>query len=101
MSISNAATRPPPIMGTEPLRDDRLERAGELHPDLRLLLGGEHVDDAVDRLRGVVGVQRGEDEVAGLGDGERGRDGLDVAHLADEDDVGVLAEDRPQRRGRS
>ena len=39
-----------------------------------------------------LGVQRGEDEVAGLGRGQRGRDRLEVAHLADEDDVGVLAE---------
>jgi hypothetical protein len=36
-------------------------------------------------------VQRPEDEVAGLGRGERGADRLEVAHLADEDHVGVLA----------
>jgi ADP-dependent phosphofructokinase/glucokinase len=37
-------------------------------------------------------VQRGEHEVARLGDGERGLDGLEVAHLAHEHDVRVLAQ---------
>ena len=54
--------------------------------------GGEDVDDPVDRLGGRLGVQRGEDEVAGLSGGQRGRDRLEVAHLADEDHVGVLAQ---------
>ena len=36
-------------------------------------------------------------EVAGLGRGERGLDRLEVAHLADEDDVGVLAQRGAQR----
>ena len=37
-------------------------------------------------------MQRAEHEVAGLGRGQCGRDRLEVAHLADEDHVGVLAE---------
>ena len=46
-----------------------------------------------DRVRGV---QRREDEVSGQRrlDGDAG--GLDVSDLADEDDIGVLAQDRPQ-----
>ena len=55
-------------------------------------VGGKDVDDAVDRLGRALGVQRREDEVARLGRGERGRDRLEVAHLADEDHVGVLAQ---------
>jgi hypothetical protein len=47
----------------------------------------------------VVGVERREHQVAG----ERGLDadlgGLEVADLADHDDVGVLAQERAQRRG--
>jgi hypothetical protein len=39
----------------------------------------------------------GERQVAGLGDPECGFDGLQVAHLADEDDVGVLAQGGAQR----
>ena len=83
----------------ERLGDDALERAGELDADLVLLLGREDVDDAVDRLRRALGVQRREDEVAGLGRRERGRDRLEVAHLADEDHVGVLAQRGPERLG--
>jgi hypothetical protein len=37
-------------------------------------------------------VERREYEVAGLGRGERGRNRLEVSHLADEDHVGVLAQ---------
>ena len=72
--------------------------AGELDAHLVLLLGREDVDDAVDRLRRALGVQRREDEVAGLGRGQRGRDRLEVAHLADEDHVGVLAQRGAERR---
>ena len=38
-------------------------------------------------------------EVAGLGGVQRGLDGLLVAHFADEDDVGILAQRRAQRLG--
>ena len=74
------------------LGDDALEADRELHADLALLGGREDVDDAVDRLRRVLGVQRGEHEVAGFGRGQRGADRLHVAHLADEDHVRVLAQ---------
>ena len=77
---------------TTPCRVD-----GELHAHLVLLLGGEHVDYTVDRLRRALGVQRREDKVAGLGRGQRGGDGLEVSHLADQDDVGVLAKSRTER----
>ena len=87
--------------GQQLLRDDALQGDRELHPDLGLLLGGEDVDDPVDRLRGRLGVKGGEDQVAGLGRGQRGGHRLQVAHLADEDHVGVLAERRLQRAARS
>ena len=74
----------------ELLRHHALQGGGELHAHLLLLVGREHVDDAVDRLRRVLRVQRREDQVTGLGRGDRGGDGLQVAHLADQDDVGVL-----------
>ncbi len=63
-----------------------------MRPDLILLGGREDVDDAGDRAGRALRVQRAEDEVAGLGSGQRGRDRLEVAHLAEEDHVGVLAE---------
>ena len=90
--ISKAAIMPPSDAGHEALGHHAGERRGQLDPDLGLPLGREHVDDAVERRRRVVGVQRGEHEVTGLGDGQRGGDALGVAHLAHEHDVGVLAE---------
>ncbi len=47
----------------------------------------------------LAGVQRREHQVAGLGGGERERDGLEVAQLADGDDVGVLAQRGAQGAG--
>ena len=82
------------LLGDDPLQGDR-----ELGPHLPLLLGREDVDDPVDRLRGRLGVQGGEDEVAGLSRGQGGGDRLQVAHLADQDHVGVLAQGGPQGEG--
>ena len=81
------------------LGHDGLQGAGELDPDLVLLTAREHVDDAVDRLGGVLGVQGREHEVTGLGGGERRGDGLGVAHLTDEDNVRVLAQHVAERLG--
>ncbi|HLZ36234.1 MAG TPA: hypothetical protein VKP64_00420, partial [Mycobacteriales bacterium] len=63
-------------------------------PHLLLLVRGEEVDDAVDGLLRVGRVQRRQHEVTRLRGGERGLHGLRVAHLPDEDDVGVLAHRR-------
>ena len=73
------------------------QRARELLADLALAIGREHVDDAVEGLRRVVGVQRREHEVTGLGERQRDRDALGVAHLAHEHDVGVFTQRRAQR----
>jgi hypothetical protein len=81
------------------LGDDALERGCDLDAHLLLLRAGEDVDQTVDSRRRILRVKRGEDEVAGLGRGERGRDRLEVAHLAEEDHVGVLAERAPERLG--
>ena len=78
----------------EPLGQHALEHRGD-----QVVLHA-HVEQARDGARGVVGVQRGEDQVAG----ERGLDGdlgrLEVADLADHDDVGILADDVAQARWR-
>ena len=58
-----------------------------------MLLGRrERVHDPVHGLGRVLGVKRREDEVAGLGGGQGRRHRLEVAHLAYEDHVRVLAE---------
>ena len=78
--------------GDQLLGDHALQRGRQLHAHLLLLVRREHVDDAVDRLGRVLRVQGREHEVAGLGRGDRGRDRLEVTHLADQDHVGVLAQ---------
>ena len=92
---------PPQAVGgrEEGLGHDALERVRELHAYLLLLRGREDVDDAVDRARRTLRMQRRKDEVTGLGGGERGRDRLEVTHLAEEDHVRVLPQRRAQRLG--
>ena len=48
-------------------------------------------------LGGIVGVQGRENQVAGLGQGQRELNGLEVAHLTDQQDVGVFAQGGAQR----
>ena len=59
-------------------------------PDLRV--NGADVDNAVDRLRSGGGVQRAEYKVSRFGCHHCKGDGFVVAHLADEDNVGVIAQ---------
>ncbi len=76
-----------------------LQRRRHHETDLLVLVGREEVDDAVDGLGGVDGVERREDQVTYLGGGERRGDRLVVTHLADQDHVGVLAHDVAERIG--
>ncbi len=77
--------------GEKALADDALERHAHFHADLRVEVGGEVVDDALDGLNGVDGVEGTENQVAGFCGGDGGGDGFQVAHFADEYDVGALA----------
>ena len=61
--------------------------------------GHAHLDEAVDGCRGVVGVQGAEDLMAGDGGVGGHLGGLEIADLADHDDVGVGAHQRAQRLG--
>ena len=98
--ISSAATRPllsafcSSCCETTPRSDGRQHRA-----HVRLLVGREHVDHAVDGLRRAVGVQRAHHQDAHLGRGHRDAHRLVVAQLADQDDVRILAQSRVQRGG--
>ena len=78
----------------QPLAERALQRSGQTEARLALLSRREEVDDPVDRLHTVNRVQRGEDQVAGLGCAQGGLDGLDVAHLADKNHVRVLSQGR-------
>ena len=89
----------PAVAGTdEALTDDPLERPGQREPDLSLLLGWEEVHHAVHGLGRVHGVERRQDQVAGLGRLHRRPHGLGVPHLADQDHVGVLPQGGSERR---
>ena len=65
-----ASTRPWLLgLGQQGLAEDPLQYQGELGPHLRLLVGREDVDDAVDGLDAEF-VQGGEGEVSRLGDAQ-------------------------------
>ena len=101
LTMISMATQRPCVIGPrdQPLADHAAQRTGEREPDLLLLVRREEVDDAVDRLLRVRGVQRRHDEVTGFGGSQGGLHRLGVTHLADEDDVGVLAHGGAQRGG--
>ena len=75
------------------LREDAVDGRGE-----QVILDA-HVEQAGDAAGGVVGVQRREHQVAGERRLHGDARGLEVADLADHDDVRVLAHDRAQRVG--
>ena len=73
------------------LRDDRLQRGGQVGKQHPAVLGRVEADDAVERVVGVVRVQRRQHQVARLSVGDRVGHGRGVADLADQDAVGRLA----------
>ena len=85
-------------LAAQVLRDHALQRLRQHDADLRLLLGRELIDHAIDGRRRGGRVQRAEHQVAGLRGLDRDRDGLEIAQLADQHDVGILAHRRAQRR---
>src|SRR5437667_2353796 len=91
---------PSPVLGlAQRLGDDRANRLGD-HRANHLLLGRrKHVHDAVDGLRRGARMQGAEHEVSGLGAGQRQADRLEIAHLADQDDVRILAQRAAQSVG--
>ncbi len=76
----------------EPLGADQVHGAGD---EERL---DSHVHEAADRPGRVVGVQGREHEMAGQRRLDRDLRRLEVANLANEDDVRVLTQEGPQRR---
>ena len=90
--------RPPSFFGNQALRDEVAERRRQAAAHRLLVRDFESADDAFDGLRGVDGVQRREDEVAGLRGGQRNLNRFAVAHFADENDFGRLSESGAQRQ---
>ena len=96
--ISKAATRPIAVRGGESSRWEMMKRKalGQAHADGVLVAERENADDALDGFRRVDGVQRGVDQVAGFGGFERHFDRFAVAHFADENQFGRLAQSGAQ-----
>ena len=92
--------RHPATVGTgqQPLRDDGLECGGEVGQQRTPVLGGIEAEDAVQRMGGIVGVQRGQHQVARLGVGNGRAHRFHVPDLADQDAVGGLAQRALERR---
>ena len=84
--------------GQEGLAGDALQHQGQLGADLGLLVGGKDIDDSMDGGGCRTGMQGCQGEVAGLGDPQGRFHRLQVAQLANEHYVGVLAQGRPQGR---
>ena len=80
------------------MADDSAQRGGQLSANLLALVGFEEVEDAADRLRGVLRVQGGEHQVAGVCCADRRLERDRVAHFAYHDDVGILTQDVLQAR---
>ena len=74
------------------LGDDAAKRVCQHGARLRLSVGGKSVHHTIHRLAGIVRVQRAEYEKARLGRGERERNRFEIAHLAHEHNIGVLAQ---------
>src|SRR5713226_7276882 len=82
------------------LRNDGLQSGGKLQTNLLLLGRGEDRDNTLNCFRGVESVQSGKNQVAGFGGEQRGGNGFEVAHFADQNHVGVLTQGGAQRGGK-
>src|SRR5215471_1444964 len=89
MRTSQTALRPCPSAVFTSTCVTTARRLREEALGLLALLDRERVDDAVDGLDSARGVQRAEDQVAGLRGGHRHGDRLRIAQLADQDDIRV------------
>jgi hypothetical protein len=78
------------------LRNDKAEGLRETRADDGFFVFRVEADDAVDRLRGVDGVQSGQHEVASFGGFKRDLGRLEVTHLADQDHLWRLTESSAQ-----
>src|SRR5580692_815272 len=81
------------------LADHGFQRAGQLQTNLFLFGRRKDSDDALNGFGRVQGVQGGQNQMAGFGCENRGGNGFEVAHFADQNDVGILTQGSAQRGG--
>ena len=82
----------------EILSHDTPERLRQRRANLVLLLGREHVDDAVHCLRGALCVQRAKDKMPSACRSDGQLDRFKIAQFSNEDDVWIFAQ-RPFKWG--
>ncbi len=85
--------------GNQLLGDHSEESERDLLADLRLVSGRERIQNAGDGLRGIVGMQRGEHQMPGLGRSQNSGDGLRIAHLADQNHIRSLTQNAAHGAG--
>src|SRR5207302_300607 len=73
---------------------------GKLQTNLFLLRRREDRDNTLNGFRGVESVQRGKNQMARFRGEQRGRNGFEVAHFADQNHVGVLTKGGAQGGGK-
>src|SRR5690625_6058963 len=78
--------------GNELLRNHAPEVEGQVKKNLLLLVFREKVQDTVQSLVGVVGVQGGQTQMSGFGKGDGMLHGFTRAHLANENHIVRLAQ---------
>src|SRR5215831_6689033 len=81
----------------ELLRNDAAQGCGQHGANARLLAGREDIDNAVNRCRGAIRMQGGEDEETCFRRGDSQTHGLQVTQLTHQDDVWILAQGGVQR----
>ena len=79
-------------LGHQPLADNPAQRVGQPHADLFLLLRLKHAQNAVDGFTGIDRVQGAEDQMAGFRGAQGDFHRVAIAHFADENDLGRLAQ---------
>ena len=77
----------------------RFHGFGELGANLRLLSGRKNVDDTIDGLGRARSMQRAEDDMTGFRGSQSELNGFQVAHFADQNDIGIFTQRGPQRVG--
>src|SRR5215208_7136487 len=87
--------------GRETLADDPPQGVRETVADLLLLLGVEHAQNTIDRLAGIDRVERAHHKMSSLRGIQSNLDRGPVAHFADQDDLGSLAERGAQSAGKA
>ena len=83
------------------LRDDGDDGGGELGSDRLFSVGGKGIYDSGDGPGSSRCVEGSKDQVAGFGGGDGSFDRLEVAHLADKDDIWILTKGAPDGFGKA